>query len=267
MMLNDSGLRAFGGSPLIGSAPLRYAHLDEAGTSRDEAHCLVAGVVSHPDTQWRQLADHLNDIMAEYVRSPQDRRGLVFHAKDIFHGTKRFHRNDWPLDKRQSLLTDICRIPAIFDLPVVFGPVLKNQMSWGDVKVGSARLEASNYGLAFGLCALSVEYVLKTKCDKNEIAHLIVEDVPNMRQYATSGYQILSDPSHDWSHSPESLPHVPLRRIVEHPQFAPKSGSALLQIADAMAFVLGRRINGRSDVDRFAIGFFENLVVLPTGRK
>lgn len=100
-MSGDDSIRAFGGGPLRGDRILKWAHLDEAGTSAHEGCCVVAGIVSSPDGQWKQLNRYLSDLRDEFA---PDSPEIVFHAKDIFHGTKAFHRDVWARDRRLELL-------------------------------------------------------------------------------------------------------------------------------------------------------------------
>jgi hypothetical protein len=239
--------------------------VDEAGVSNKERHCVVAGVVSHPDKQWKALRLHLEDIAAEFVPE-MERDKVVFHAKDIWHGTKAFHRTRWHRRKRYALLEQLAAIPVKFSLPVIAGVVEKSMHQWGGTKPGSAKWEAYNYSLAFGLCAVHFEYVLREMCSSDELGTFIAEDAPDMRRYAKWGYGLLADPKHEWPEIDETTNYMPFERVIEQPLFADKRGSPILQIADFIAFVTGRRVNGHEDVQALFDRFSSQLVILPHQR-
>lgn len=251
--------RAFGGGELLGSKAVRFAHLDEAGTSRQEPFAVVAGVVSHADMQWRALNEYLSDMMDDLVPAGL-RKGLVLHAKDLFHGTKKFHRDVWPRDRRMRIMMELAKIPVAFDIPVVTGIIQKGQHSWPGTNK-PADVDASHYALAFGMAAVSVEHFMRARAP-DEVATLIAEDVPHMRRHAKGGYNVLKDKSRGWD---EHIlkDYCPLTRIVEQPMFAAKDESSILQVADLLAFTLCRRANGHKDVDPLVSQYLENVVTLP----
>jgi Protein of unknown function (DUF3800) len=244
---------------------LRFAHVDEAGTSRDEPYCVVAGVVSHADHQWRVLNEHLSELADEFVPA-EDREGIVFHAKDIWHGAKRFPRERWPMEKRRALLAELASMPEKFALPVVHGLVEKAMHKWGDTKAGSAEFEAKSYSLAFGMCAVNVEYVVREMCGENEVAMLVAEDAPAMRRHAQGGFKILSDPKHKWQVTDGIRNYFPLVKVIEQPLFAAKDESSILQISDTIAFILTRKINKKGDVDDLFKLFAGQIAFLPHQR-
>lgn len=258
-------IAVYGGSVLYGGEVMRFAHLDEAGTSRSEKFCVVGGVVSHADVQWREIDAALKGLIEEFVPH-EDRRGVVLHAKDVFHGTKKFHRDKWPMEKRVALLKRIASLPAEMGLHVVIGAVEKAQLSWSDCKFGSSKFEAYSYSLAFGLCGVHIEYLMREEVEADEVATLIVEDVPNMRRYAQAGYNILKDKETPWQEKEGIKSYMPFEKIVEQPLFSKKSESSILQIADTIAFVSGRLLNGGKNVREYFDLFKDQIVSLPHQR-
>jgi Protein of unknown function (DUF3800) len=255
----ESGLRAFGGGPLLGASAVRFIHLDEAGTSSREPYVVVAGIVSHADNQWRALNRYLLDMANALI--PEDlREGLIFHAKDLWHGSRKFNRQQWPRPKRLEIMEQIAIIPEKFAIPVVIGIVEKEKYSWGETK-GQTDIDAWNYALAFGLAAGCAEYFMR-KFAEEEVATIILEDVPHMRAHARRGYNILQNADNAWAKG--AMKSVtPLTRIVEHPMFAAKDQSSILQIADLLAFVMCRRANGKTDVAPLVERFASQIVMLP----
>jgi Protein of unknown function (DUF3800) len=261
----NSGLRSFSGGELRNGAPVRFAHVDEAGTSKNEQHCVVAGVVSHPDLQWLSINRALKDLTEEFV-PPQQREGTIFHAKDIFHGSKRFTRELWPKQRRMELLGRMANLPVDHSLPVICGTVDKSDVKWDDVKQGSHKWQAWNYSLAFAVCVTHFEYVLRTLCGANELGTIIAEDTPEMRQYAKFGYKRLCDPNVAWEQKPGIVNYMPMERVVEQPLFSAKDESGILQLADFVAFIMARRLNGHDDVQWLLDRFASQVVILPHQR-
>ena len=243
------------------AAAVRFAHIDEAGTSRREEFCVVAGVVSHPDRQWIEINQHLSQLADAFVPKV-DREGIVFHAKDIWHGSKKFRRNDWPRAMRLELLHELAKIPQKFSLPVVTGVIEKAKHDW-DAPHGTANWQAYNYSLAFGICAVHFEYVLREMCEPEELGTIIAEDVPEMRRYAKWGYGILRNPDHEWPETENVKNYMPMERVVEQPLFTAKADSGILQVADLVAFTISRRMNGNEDVQPLIDRFRSQLAILP----
>jgi hypothetical protein len=238
---------------------VRFAHLDEAGTSRQEPFAVVAGIICHADKQWRALNQYLSD-MADDLVPPEFRDGIIFHAKDIFHGAKRFDRENWPRERREKILLELAKIPTAFDVPVVIGMIEKKRHAWPGQQPKD--IDASNYALAFGMAATSVEYFMREFAESNEIATLIAEDVPHMRRHAKAGYNVLKNPNLPWAENALGK-HLPLERIAEQPMFAAKDESSILQVSDLLAFALCRRANGNKDVDPLIAEFSGNIITLP----
>src|SRR5262249_3959441 len=103
---------AFGGGALRDDSIVRLAYLDEAGISNlsQEPLLVVAGIAVNADGQFKAIEAHLDGLVRKHV--PEERRdGLVFHAMEIFHGTKQFKREDWSFEKRLEILDDLASIP------------------------------------------------------------------------------------------------------------------------------------------------------------
>jgi hypothetical protein len=87
---------------------VRLIYLDEAGISNpaEEPLLVVAGVMINADLQFKQIEAHLDELLSKHV--PEDQRETtVFHAMELFHGTKQFHRDRWPLQKRLEILDEL----------------------------------------------------------------------------------------------------------------------------------------------------------------
>ena len=92
----NRGWSSFTGHPLAGDRLLRLIIVDEAGISRNENICVVAGVVVNADSAQRHLEQYLGMLRDLYIPE-EDRNGFVFHCKDISAGNKYFaDEARWP---------------------------------------------------------------------------------------------------------------------------------------------------------------------------
>jgi hypothetical protein len=237
----------------VGDRVTRFAHLDEAGTSSREPYAIVGGVVSSPDKQWRALEQYLSDLADDLV-PPDIRPDIVLHAKDLWHGTGKFPKDKVSREIRNRILTELAKIPVKFDIPVIVNGIDKST-----VEDTENRRELI-YSMAFALAVLGVEHCMREFCEPDELAMIIAEDVPEMRRHAKWGYQRLKMPEL-WDGIQNKL--LPITRIAETPQFAEKTDSSILQVADLVAFVSCRRITGKEDVQFLFDEFKGNVISWP----
>lgn len=250
---------------------MRYAHIDEAGTSEREKFVSVAGIVSHADTQRRPITAYLQRLRDEL---PEE-LGLdevIFHAKDIWHGNKDFDRERWERcgvgrDERRGLVQKLCEVPGKFDLPVVCGFVEKAAHHWHGIEEAGLKNinpNRANYALAFAMCCISIEKVVRECTPEDEVAQIVAENTNEMREHAHWAFDLLSNSDTPWDLNNWHRQYLPLERICEVPQFTEKHQSSILQVADALAFVFNRHLTkgSRSDV-LSCFEAFEDRIVLP----
>jgi hypothetical protein len=157
---------------------LRIAYLDEAGISNSvqEPYLVVAGVILQADEHWRPLEEHFRAMARRYL--PDDPNPL-FHAMDIFHGTGKFPRAEWPRERRWHLLSELAEIPRKFELPIVFG--FNNRQRFREVILGvapqatEAEILALTHADTFVKAATSVEAWMR-RTTRNEMTMIIAED-------------------------------------------------------------------------------------------
>ena len=115
-------LRSIKGHRLRKGSPVRLVYLDESGRANElhEPHLVVAGVIVDADKQWRKLEEFFAELTEEYFPKHEG-HPVVFHAMDIWHGSRLFDRTKWPLQKRRKLLGRLARVPGQFSLPIVMG--------------------------------------------------------------------------------------------------------------------------------------------------
>lgn len=151
----------------------------------------------------------------------------------------------------------------MFNLPVIGAAIEKRKVSWTVDDGKAVDDQAWNYALAFGMCVVNFEGFMRELPDAREVGTIIAEDVPSMRRYAQFGYERLAEKT-DWGGA--NAQYLPIERVIEQPSFTSKKGSALLQISDCIAFLLGRYRNGNNDVERFIDNFHSKIYVLPHQR-
>lgn len=267
MSFHDPILRAFGGGPLVeGASFVRWAHIDEAGISKNDKVASVAGILSEPDRHYHALAAKLREL-EQSVPEPLRRGGLIFHAKDIWHGNKRFDKDlwakhGWDIERRRSLVLRLCEIPVEFELPVIMGLAEKEDKAW-DLVVKSGMVknftaDRGYYAVAFLLCCVMLEAFMREHVPSQEVAHIVAEDTNEMREHARWAYDLAKSPFSTWSGKHRAF--MPLERVVEDPMFSAKTRSSLLQIADSIAFVTSRHFAGYPDVFECFSAFFPQIV-------
>lgn len=119
-------------APLLGHNLVRLVYLDEAGTSRKEPALCVAGILVHGDHEVGELYKKLDEVKGRHIPQ-EDRETVIFHATDIFHGSRYFTRDRWPQEKRLQILTDLANIIESMHLPVVAGAYQKDSYGAGVV--------------------------------------------------------------------------------------------------------------------------------------
>jgi hypothetical protein len=257
------GRRALGGGVLRGENLVRFAYLDDAGTGKIAAdpNAVIAGVIVHADRQWREIDAHLNGLADKYV--PTDARdGFVFHATELFSGGKIFCREKFDKEYRWKILEEICDIPHKFGLPVIMASVPRATYalpsSLESVRGGPI---AGALALAASSAAICVERWMRENT-KNEIATIVYENNDQSKAFIKSAHNFLRSMSATGLGG-DVAKYLPLERIVETAHFAAKDDSSVLQVADACAFALSRKLKGGPDSERFANPLLRQMVAVP----
>lgn len=79
------------GVKLDGENLVRFVYVDESGISVNENTLVVAGVIIDADSQWSRVAQHLDQLVNEFVPHGQ-RNGFIFHATEFFTGPDQYLR-------------------------------------------------------------------------------------------------------------------------------------------------------------------------------
>jgi hypothetical protein len=245
-------------TPLCGENLVRIGFLDESGRSRGEPIIVVAGPVVHGDRTYRKLVARLRDIASEFLPEA-DRKGFVFHAKDIFHGSGPYfrpRREDWPRERRFPILEALADIPRNFGLPITFGSFEKNSMPMLRELPKDLGLHERYHGhfrdaiehiIAFMWAEIGIERQMR-RFPRDEICLIVAEDTDRIKKIAKLGHAMLRDPEqvNKLLHA-DRIAGIPLQKIEDTPHFASKTDSAPLQIADTCAFLIMRRLIRRSE--------------------
>jgi hypothetical protein len=229
-----------------------FVYLDESGTGNPakEPFVIVAGVLVNADTQWRSVEKYLSD-MADDFAEPDNRPGFVFHAKDLRVGGKRIPRERYSLDKRHRFLQILCEIPSKFNLQIVVGAAKRGDRATYKPEPDDKQLLAEALMLASGTCALvSDEYMKLYR--PSEVASLVYEQNGDFSKAVRSFHNFLRSDSVDkYQEGNPGAKVQRFERVIETAMFVGKGDSSPLQIADACAYILGRRMRRESGDERF----------------
>lgn len=241
------------GVELDGDSIVRMVYLDESGISINESFTVVAGVIIDADKQWNSVAEYLNSLLTEYV-PVEHHHGFVFHAKELFHGSKVFDPKRYPPKRRRELLTKIVEIPSKFRLPTAYGYSdkipLQNWLRRYPKKKQQRDMRAIHHAVTYSYCAIAVERYMRETARPEELAELIAENNDDARARVKEMHHILR--GRNLYETTEYLyeigkRYLPVRKFIGSVRFAEKDDDILLQIADACAFTYRLYLEKRSD--------------------
>ena len=241
------GRPALGGGPLAGNKIVKMAFIDEAGTGNpaEEPYLVLAGVIVDADKKWKAVEKYLVQL-AEDVFDGSVPAGFSFHATELFSGGKTFTREKYSKTFRWEILDALVAIPAKFELPVFWHRVVRADQP--DV--------IDCYKSAFLEVASSIEAHMRVQPDMNEIASIILEDLPDVRHHVKDLQTVMQKFLHHVGLHAHHRDRLWLTRVIGQPHFEGKSLFSPLQVADACAFAVKRQLMKRPDSTRF----FEPLV-------
>jgi len=227
------------GAPLVaGGRLVRVVYIDEAGVAK-EPHMVEAGVIVNPDQHIPEIEDRMAAIRRDLC--PHVPESSTFHATDIWHGSRAFSRDRLDLTTRMEIMQRLASIPAEMGLPIVADAVLRDAappsfMSRQDVA------NAENV-LAFAGCVFSAEMWLRQH-SKNEVA-MIIHEAADMGVGFKNVLRLFQD--HALSEAANMPAFFPLRRISRDVLFMEKRGHGPMQLADVAAFLIRRKLGGKTD--------------------
>jgi hypothetical protein len=240
---------------------MRMICLDESGISANDPCAVVAGIVMHPEKQGKALDDYLRSMVEDYV-PPELRDGFAFHATEIYSGKKRFDKERWPRELRWKVLDELVGIPKQFDMPIVMGFLPKGKLRRDYASFEQRDVDLAAHAISFAIALVSANMYMQRGAAPGEMATVTVENSDHARTLIRTTHDFIRDPERVKQLPEDVAKHLPLDRIIETVNFAPKASSAL-QVADAVAFAIMRRLRRGSASERFYDPLEPNIVSRP----
>jgi len=248
---------------------VRFVYLDESGigSQKSEPFVVVAGVIVHADNQLKAIEQHLHKMVETHVH-PLLQKFSCFHAKELFNGGTLFTRERYPRESRWAILEELCSIPNKFDLPVVVGVVDREEyksITWRkDWKPKD--LASGAQMLASIVCMIAAEKYLR-KYSPGEVAALIYENNDTAKTLIKNAQRMLKDGDVAKILGPNFIgprfwSYLPLTKIAEDAFFSEKRSGSLLQVADAVAWAVNRKLRNDTVGDRFFAGFDKQINII-----
>jgi hypothetical protein len=240
---------------------MRMICLDESGISTNDPCAVVAGVIMHPGKQVKALDDYLRSMVEDYV-PPELREGFTFHATEIYSGKKRFDKERWPMELRWKVLDELVSIPKKFDMPIVMGFVPKGKLRRDYASFEQRDIDLAAHAISFTIALVAANMYMQRRGDPDEMASVTVENSDHARTLIRTTHDFIRNPAQVAQLPDEVAMYLPLDRIIDAVTFAPKASSAL-QVADAVAFAIMRRLRRGRECERFYDPLEPNIIARP----
>jgi len=240
-------IRALGGGDLVGDKPVLFVYLDETGTGdpKVEPFVIIAGVMVKADKKWKTVEERLKKIANEFAL-PEERYNFFFHANELFTGGKKEFREKYSLQKRFQALIALCSVPEEFDLPIFTYAVHRARYAQRR-PIGLSANELLTEALMHCsvVCATQIEQFVREHYDDDEVVTLVYENNSDKNYWIKEYHKLFrSDVIENELKRLKVKRLSRFERIIEAPMFSGKTDSSLLQIADACAYVIGRKLRG-----------------------
>lgn len=113
---------------------MRHVFLDEAGISDNgvEPFLIVGAAIINPDRHWHDIVNYYNNLALSWVDwyDPVEHGNFVFHAMDVWHGTKAFPREKFSLQERMKIIRQLCQAPDLIGVPLCIGIIKKESVEF-----------------------------------------------------------------------------------------------------------------------------------------
>ncbi len=221
------------------------SYLDEAGTSRDETHLVVAGIVVRDNDMLKGEAA-LDAVLKKRIPKA-DHDGFEFHAHHLFTGSKYFRNKfDWPQKKRSLIIKDVLDILLNLDLPIIYGAVNKAALK------AKYFTPFDEHGLAFMLFAERVNSWV-SGCDPFDVCLLIADETSKKKGIKSSLKKYRKDKI------PIGRPEK-LDKISDSILFAESHDSWGLQVADFCNYFIKRHLIGGNELAEKIYQYFSKQI-------
>jgi hypothetical protein len=245
-------------------------YLDESGIgdARNEKYVVVAGVIV-PDTMYLDVVGRISQVRDKHVPEKY-RHDFIFHATDLFQGSeKRITKSEWPLAKRHDALEELISIPEQLKIPVAQGWVERQKIRNDRPELNAQDAVVLTQAIASTVCMLSIERFMRLHTAEDALAMLIFENNDQAKKTVKQQHQEMSRPTFIRQIRPDVAHLVgnvlPVQRIIDTAHFAEKHEAPILQLADACAYIIKRRMMGRMDSERFLKHLEHQLITNPKG--
>lgn len=250
------------GVPLEGNRLVRLTYLDDSGlfNEKHDPFLVIGGVIIDADRQLVAVEDHIEELVRKHIPE-KDWDGFVFHATELWSGSKYFDRVNWSREKRLLILQDLAMIPSKFDLLVTLGfqdrKLLKPPSHW-DLKTK----ELSAHIDVFARFCETVERYMR-EFAPDEVTLLIFEDRDTIREITKHAHAMFRD-SNRVSAFGSNLYYFPFSKIRDTIHFARKKESRHLQVADACTFIIKKALMKDKIIWPFYQLIKPQMLVIPT---
>jgi hypothetical protein len=246
---------------------VRFAFLDEGGISQHEPIVVVVAVLVHADEKVIPLENRLEELVRKHIPE-SDWDDFVFSAKHIWAGTKYFsNREVWPWERRAKILDDLARTPGKIGVTIAHSSLLKADRREEVESVLAAKgrvtthdLEVAYHAITTVSCLLRLEEMARGLFP-NEIVQVIAEDNADARASIKNVVQLLRDKKKADQLGLSSSELLPLQRIRGSVQFAGKTESRPLQMADTCAFLIRRHLVRPDERSRYLFERFNGYMM------
>lgn len=253
------------GGELRGDKLVKFAYFDEAGVAnvRDDPHVVIAGAIVDADKQWMKVATYLSEMADRHIR-PEHRIDFVFHAKELHHGGKIIDREIYSPEQRKTMLTELCDIPRVFNLPVVAAYTNRSTLAAKcmEQKLTNGEVTERAHILSAVTCAMIIECYMRNHSNADEIATLVFENHDRTKRLIKEAHNFLKTKAAYEGAVAAGINAalLPFRRIPDAAFFAEKKDSSLLQVADVCAFAVKRHLAGQ-DKEGYFSAIADNIVM------
>jgi hypothetical protein len=253
---------ALGGGSLEGTHLVRFAYLDEAGTSANlnEPILVVASVLVNADEQWIPVEQRLLEIV-EKCRKIKPQEDIILHATDIFSGKKYFTDPPFSLETRISLLKEISAIPKDLGLPIIHASIVRHSFDNAFPMRDRKKQVQLQIVVTSIDCTVRIEKYMREDVPAKEVATLVYETNDQVKERVRQGHELLRNPHKSQLATPEDYArYIPPKRIVETAHFAEKANSSILQLADCAAFVIKRTLANQKHCEDYFSALLPQII-------
>lgn len=248
---------SLGGGQLLGSKIVRIVYVDESGRGnvRDEPYFVVAAAITSPDHHWRKLRQHYVDLANDFFATSTDDDErideYVFHAKDVWHGSGDFSRDQYSVHERIKLMESLANVPALYGITICFGIIDKAAIRQSFERENPPW--AASHSIAYAKAMQQVDTWMKKNCGEDEVASVKAEDTDSVKKTIEAFHEgLLKRDPYD-AYYDQGL--FKTERIIDGVDFTKKANSPVLQIADHCAWLARRRLTGCKRIE----GCWRNL--------